>query len=198
LNPQAAAGGGAGGGTDFPRTVESKTGDVQHISSLCAYLNKQHGEKVSPDRLQRYAAKCHGETSDPTAGVPGPDLGESTLQLFGDVAVQFEDAKKKPKGWWKVGSVQRIIKGYESGKGEWRNPVDLTNKPKNVTIELIWYDVKQGGGGLAFTKDPSDTHQVSLDAVECALKLSFDSATEVFTMNRHNHTWLQDNCYTLS
>jgi len=106
-------------------------------TNLVRQFNEEQGtDRLSTDRLARYLSLSTRDIgSNPLA------LG-SSLQLFDDVAIKFEDNKQV---WAEYGRVIRMRKTINKSWVEYTKPVDL-NDGATAGLHLICYYYKEMPG----------------------------------------------------
>ena len=121
----------------------------------------------------------------------GPAESHS-VGLQTDVAVIFEEqtvqAGKHYCVWY--GRVQRMFKlNGKKKKIEYKKPVSLLSKPKDVMLKLHYYSCSQGN---TFKYDHHDDNLISLECVISTVFFTHNSSAGTYTMDNHDLTVVGD------
>ena len=140
---------------------------------------------MSPDRLKR-VCQAVAESQGDNAGVENNSIGLQT-----DVAVIFEQHPKqagKPYCVW-YGRVQRMFKKIGKKKIEYKKPVSLLSKPKDVMLKLHYYSHSSRG---VFKYDHHDDNLISLECVISTVFLKWDEEGDTYAMDSHDLKVVED------
>lgn len=163
---------------DYLSAANSSTTALLGLGSDCgvyfvqsASLNQSSAVKAA----QKRSRSC-GQVGRPTAVSSGAEIGT----------------------WW-LGRVQKIRRSFGSKWGPCRNPIDLmsqgglgkkvSSKPE-YQVMLNWF--KSAPGRNKFKYEVTDTQWIDVDSIICIVALSFNSTSNVYTLDENDRNVLDE------
>ncbi|MCO5573933.1 hypothetical protein L7F22_027711 [Adiantum nelumboides] len=164
-------------------------------STLVSQLNGN--PTLSKDRLTRVCQGIYYSKKE-------KDQATSNDNLFGigsDCAVFFVEEekntkstrqgnpssiqrKKKTKGTWYLGRVQKMRRKVGRGYVEYKRGFSLTKKPTRVQVQLGWYQKTKGS--RCFTYDLIDLQMIDSESVIALANLTYDCKTNKYELEEND------------
>jgi len=143
-------------------------------------------EVMSPDRLLR-VCQAVSESQE------GACVESNAVGLQTDVAVIFESSaahQGKYCVWY--GRVQRMFKFNAKRKTEYKRPVSLITKPKNLMLKMHWYSPTSARSGAVFKYNHHDDTPVSLECVISTVSFKFEKTNLTYAIDSHDFRVVKD------